>query len=81
MYAQLPPGSYPLSTLVSTEQTIEKAEAQILATGISYPFVAKPDIGMMGLMVRKISTAAELREYHERIGAAYICLLYTSRCV
>lgn len=72
MYEQLPPGSYPLSTLISIDQSLESAEQQILAAGIQYPFVAKPDVGMMGLMVRRITNVRELQQYHARIGFAYI---------
>lgn len=72
MYEQLPPGTYPLSVLLSNTIPVQDAEEQILASGLTYPFVAKPDIGMMGFMVRKINNRKELQQYHETIGDTYI---------
>src|SRR5688500_6977139 len=50
MYQQLPPGSYPESILIKANCSFEEADATRLRAGLTYPFVVKPDIGMMGFM-------------------------------
>lgn len=40
-------------------------EAQVLAAGLDYPMVAKPDIGCRGAGVRPVCSPAHLRQYAE----------------
>ncbi|MBS1631389.1 MAG: hypothetical protein JST10_02335, partial [Bacteroidetes bacterium] len=40
--------------------------------GFSYPFIVKPDVGMKGILFRKIENEDQLRKYHERIPVEYI---------
>ncbi len=72
MYEQLPPGSYPHSIYLNHISSFDSVLADVEASGISFPFIAKPDVGMMGFMVRKISTPGQLQKYHEAIGVPYI---------
>jgi len=72
MYEQLPPGSFPKSIYINTPSSFESVLADVNASGITFPFIAKPDVGMMGFMVRKISTPEQLRKYHETLGVPYI---------
>ncbi len=72
MYEQLPPGTYPQSIYINHNSPIDSVLADVKASGISFPFIAKPDVGMMGFMVRKISNPEQLKKYHEAIGVAYI---------
>ncbi|HET9486871.1 MAG TPA: hypothetical protein VFO54_05530 [Chryseosolibacter sp.] len=72
MYAQLPPGSYPKSIYVSCHQSIDEVRALIFEHGFEFPFAVKPDVGKMGFMFRRISTPADLQNYHEKIDCDYI---------
>jgi len=72
MYEQLPPGTYPHSIYLQHTDTIEKVMDDVTAAGFNFPFIAKPDVGMMGFMVRKISTREQLIKYHNAIGVPYI---------
>lgn len=72
MYDQLPPGSYPKSVFISHAMAFKEAEKLQVANGLSFPFVVKPDAGMMGFLVRKITNPEEFRSYHEQMPAAYI---------
>ncbi len=72
MYEQLPPGSYPHSIYIVPGIPFSQLEAQVQAGGFSYPFIAKPDVGMMGFMVRKIQNAEQFKLYHEAMPNEYI---------
>jgi hypothetical protein len=70
MYAQLPSGSYPKTFFISPDQSFAFVEG--LAEDLKFPVAVKPDVGTMGLMFRKVNSAAELRAYHESMRADYI---------
>jgi hypothetical protein len=72
MYAQLPPGTFPTTVLVPHRQTPDEALAQFRDSGLSYPVALKPDVGMKGLLVRKIENDAQLVRYHRAIAADYL---------
>lgn len=72
MYEQLPSGTYPSTIYINPSTAFEGIEKKITDSGFSYPFIVKPDIGMMGFMVRKISTSEQLKKYHETISIEYI---------
>ena len=72
MYEQLPPGSYPHTTYIQPRIPFEEVERQIAAAGFVYPFIVKPNVGMMGFMFRKISNPAQLKQYHNTIHIEYV---------
>jgi len=72
MYEQLPPGSYPHSIYIEPGMLFSNVEQKVMEAGFSYPFIAKPNVGMMGFMVRKINNAAQLKLYHQAIPSEYI---------
>jgi hypothetical protein len=72
MYEQLPPGSYPNSIYINPTTAFKDVEAQLSVSGIRYPLIVKPDVGMMGFMVRKISSPDQLEKYHQTLGIDYI---------
>jgi len=78
MYDQLPPGSYPRSIYVSPSLSFDEAEAFVRAQGFQYPFAVKPDVGMMGLLFRKICDEAAFRKYHAHIRFDYIVQEYVN---
>lgn len=76
MYKQLPPGSYPKTVLINPSQTIDTVKRQIKASGLNYPFVAKPDEGMQGILFRVIESEDEMNKYHQFVGVNYIVQTY-----
>jgi hypothetical protein len=72
MYQQLPDGSYPKTILITPSQTIDNIKKEINANGFDYPFVAKPDEAMQGVLFRVIETEEELIKYHNIVGVNYI---------
>ncbi len=72
MYEQLPPGSYPHTIYIEPTTSFSEVEQQVAASGFSYPFIAKPNVGMMGFMVRKINNAEQLKLYHQTMPSEYI---------
>lgn len=71
-YKLLPPGSYPNSTFISPQLPFDGVKDQVILHGFKFPFVVKPDIGMMGLMFRKIESFDQLRQYHAVMTSDYI---------
>lgn len=72
MYQQLPQGSFPRTTYIQPGTPFEKVLAQVKACGFRYPFCVKPDVGLKGLLFRKIDNEAALRYYHEKLDIEYI---------
>jgi hypothetical protein len=44
----------------------------IIEHGFTYPFIVKPDVGMKGILFRKIENEEQFRKYHERMPVEYI---------
>lgn len=72
MFDQLPPGTYPRSIYIQHSTSFEKVEKLVATMGFTYPLAVKPDVGMMGLMFRKIDSAGKLKKYHELMPVDYI---------
>jgi hypothetical protein len=72
MYDQLPEGSYPKTIYVRPGEDFEPLKQRISAHGFSYPFIVKPDVGMKGLLFRKIDNEKELQTYHSLMPFEYI---------
>ena len=72
MYEQLPPGSYPNTIYIKHETAFHEVEQQVAAAGFTYPFIVKPNVGMMGFMFRKISNPEQLKKYHDVISSEYL---------
>ncbi len=72
MYDQIPCGWYPPTVYVTQTDQPECLSCRIDEAGIRFPLVAKPNVGMQGLMFRKLSTEKELIDYHNHIGADYL---------
>lgn len=72
MYALLPPGSYPPTLFVLPGEPFDELLARIGTAGFAYPFIVKPDVGMKGLLFRKIDNAGELRDYHAAMPVEYM---------
>ncbi|MEO6818796.1 MAG: hypothetical protein ABI266_02515 [Ginsengibacter sp.] len=72
IYKQLPPESYPGSFYISPSHSLDKIQSLIIERNFEYPFIVKPDAGMMGFMFRRIDNAEELERYHSIMPVDYI---------
>ena len=72
MYDQLPPHTIPRTIYIMHDLPFDEVRERIAAAGFQYPFIVKPDVGMKGILFRKIDTEEQLRKYHERIPVEYI---------
>jgi hypothetical protein len=72
MYDLLPEGSFPKTIYIQPRQDFEEVLKMVLSNGFTYPFIVKPDVGMKGLLFRKIDNENELRGYHSRMPVEYI---------
>ncbi|WP_243745537.1 hypothetical protein [Segetibacter sp. 3557_3] len=76
MYEQFPKEYYPKTLHLTAELDYNLVCEKVAEVGFDYPFIAKPEVGMQGLMVRKIHNLDELKTYHERIQADYLVQAY-----
>ena len=72
IYNQLPAESFPKSIYIDPLWVFSTLERVIEEGGFYYPFAVKPDVGMMGLMFRKINNKEELAVYHNTMTSQYI---------
>lgn len=72
MYDQLPAEFIPRTIFIQHDLPFEEVKQQIAAAGFKYPFIVKPDVGMKGILFRKIESEEKLKKYHERIPVEYI---------
>jgi len=72
MYDQLPPDLVPRTIYIMHDLPFDKVKAQIVAAGFQFPFIVKPDVGMKGILFRKIDSEEQLQKYHERVPVEYI---------
>lgn len=72
IYDCLPAETYPKSIYINPLWALSKLESVIEENRFCYPFAVKPNIGMMGLMFRKIDNKEELAIYHNTITVEYI---------
>ncbi len=72
MYDQLPPSTYPKTIYILNKLPFEEVLKRLQGFQFNYPFVVKPDIGMQGILFRKIDDEEQLKKYHEKIPVEYI---------
>ena len=72
MYDQLPPGSFPKTVYVQKGDSFDKVLESIKANDFTYPFCVKPEVGMKGLLFRKVSKESQLKMYHEHVPVEYL---------
>jgi hypothetical protein len=72
MYELLPEVFYPKTVYVHPGDDFNDVKKMIGQNGFAYPFIVKPDIGMKGLLFRKIDSERELQTYHEKNIVDYI---------
>ncbi len=69
MYSQLPVSLYPTTIYTTAQQAFADILDQLNANGIQFPIIAKPDVGMHGILVRKLNNVDELQKYHKHVPA------------
>lgn len=72
MYEQLPAKSFPITIYILHHQPFDEVLKTVANAGFSYPFIVKPDVGMKGILFRKIESEEQFRLYHQRITVEYI---------
>ena len=72
MYALLPAHLYPKTIFIKPSEPFGQVVKRVADAGFSYPFCTKPDIGMKGLLFRKIDSADALQHYHQLAPVEYM---------
>lgn len=72
MYDLLPIGSYPKTVYINKNDPYEKVLQLIKDNGFEYPFCVKPEVGMKGLLFRKVNKEEQIKYYHENVPLDYL---------
>lgn len=72
IYDLLPKESYPNSIYIDTTWPLQKVQELMDENHLIFPVAVKPNVGMMGLMFRKIDNLDELAMYHKTMTVTYI---------
>jgi hypothetical protein len=72
MYDLLPKELYPRTIYINPQDNLEDIKKVLSGNGFTYPFVVKPDMGMKGLLFRKIDNEEGLAYYHQKVPADYL---------
>jgi hypothetical protein len=72
IYEQLPIHLIPKTIYIEPSMSLEHIQSLLQDADIKYPFVVKPDVGMKGILFRKIDNEEQLKEYHQKIPVMYL---------
>jgi hypothetical protein len=72
IYDLIPQKYYPVTELIKEKTSFDAVQKVIEKAGITYPFIAKPDIGLRGSGVKKIENATDLKQYAEKANFDYV---------
>lgn len=72
MYDLLPEKYFPKTIYISPQQPFQQVLEKVRSGSFSYPFIVKPDVGMEGILFRKIDNEYQLETYHSNIPVEYI---------
>jgi hypothetical protein len=72
MYHHLFKEYYPKTIYINPEESFNEVLADLKKNSFSYPFIVKPNVGMAGILFRKIDNEEHLKIYHRRVPADYI---------
>jgi hypothetical protein len=72
MYELLPLSYYPKTIYVEPAASFDTVKQLLTEHQFHFPFVVKPDVGMKGLLFRKIDHLKELETYHKLNPFVYI---------
>ncbi|HET9746075.1 MAG TPA: hypothetical protein VFP97_10195 [Chitinophagaceae bacterium] len=63
IYDLIPPEYYPRTAFFRTGTSAQEVAQLVLQQNFKYPLIAKPDIGMKGMMVKKLENENDLTSY------------------
>ncbi len=72
IYGLIPRQYIPNTVFLSKDEAPDVALDRIRASGITYPFIVKPDIGMKSFGVEKIHDELQFREYVRKTPSHYL---------
>jgi hypothetical protein len=72
MYELLPKGSYPKTIYLHPTLSFDEVRKLVTENGFVYPFCVKPEVGLKGLLFRKVDDEEKLKFYHERVTIEYL---------
>ena len=72
MYDLLPESYFPKTIYISPAEKFDAVIERIQQSGFTYPFIVKPDVGMKGLLFRKVDSEKDLHTYHTLNPVEYI---------
>ncbi|UGU14298.1 D-alanine--D-alanine ligase [Sinomicrobium kalidii] len=72
IYDLIPEEFYAKTAFIPKDTAFADLEGILEGSGIRYPLIAKPDIGLRGNAVKKIHTPDELHKYNNRAGFDYL---------
>lgn len=72
IYDLIPPQFYPKTKFIREKMPFDGVEAVLETAEINFPFIAKPDIGLRGSAVKKVTTLEELKAYHNKANFDYL---------
>jgi len=78
MYKHLPSKFCAKSIFISPSCSFTEVVEKVKQEQLDFPLVVKPDIGMKGLLFRKVETVEQLKQYHHRVPAIYIIQEYVN---
>lgn len=81
MYQQLPPHLYPKTLYIAPGLPFAMVKKTLQENALAYPFVVKPDVGMSGILVRRINNETQLQQYHQQMLVEYIVQAITEYAV
>lgn len=72
IYDIIPQHYFPKTALIIEKSEFEIVTEILLKSEIKFPFITKPDIGLRGSAVKKITTVEELSAYHFKADFDYL---------
>ena len=76
VYSLLPQELYPPTVYADKNMEFTELLNRICSENITFPCIVKPDIGMQGLGVKRISSTRELQAYHRNIPIPFLVQSY-----
>ena len=72
IYDLIPQQYYPITKFVKEKTAYSEVEDLLENSKIKLPFIVKPDIGLRGSAVKKITSLDELKTYHNKANFDYL---------
>lgn len=72
IYNLIPQQYYPKTELINEGKSFQNIQKTIENSGIQFPFIAKPDIGLRGSAVKKIHDLIELESYANKANFDFL---------